>query len=482
LSISYRVFILFYVSFVVSLFSGCAGENGVAQLPVPERENMSLERPNIILVLTDDLDVESVSRLESIKTLMSEQGVTFENSFVTDPLCCPSRATTLRGQYSHNHGVRTNIASEGGYPRFRDLGRERSTVATWLKGGGYETAMIGKYFNGYKTTSVPPGWDEWHAGLTPLGYTDFEINENGHIVSYSGEDDYLTDVMAQKAESYIRRAGGGEKPFFLYFSPKAPHDPAMPALRHRDLFPDVERAPRPPSFNEKNVKDKPHWVRKLEPLGEEGISYIDRLYRKRLRSMVSVGEALERMIYTLQETGELENTYIFFTSDNGWHMGQHRLIPGKWAPYEEDIRVPLIVRGPGVPAGESRAHMALNNDLALTFAALAGVTPPPFVDGRSLVPLIGAAPPPPSEWRSAFLVEAAKNPKRDRPPFRAVRTGRYLYVQYRSGEQELYDLREDPYQLRSIHASARPALLKKLRTRLDALKGCSARECRVAED
>jgi N-acetylglucosamine-6-sulfatase len=441
------------------------------------------ERPNIILILTDDMALQDAEYMPKLHSLMMDRGTTFENAFVTNATCCPSRATILRGQYTHNHQVRL---TPRGFQRFHNLGHEGSTVATWLRSEGYRTTLIGKYLNGYggaDETYVPPGWDEWYANSSETGSYDYTLNKNGQLVSYgSAPEDYKTDVLARKATNYIRRAAGNEQPFFMYLAPTAPHSPAIPASRHADAIPDA-KAPRPPSFDEADVSDKPDWVSSRAPLSAEEIAYIDELYGDRLRSLLSVDEMLEGLIDTLRKGGELDETYIFFTSDNGFHMGQHRLPEGKWTAYEEDIRVPLIVRGPGVPAGQALDHLVLNNDFAPTFAQLADAEPPSFVDGRSLAPLLSDDPPTSAEWRSAFLVESARDGDgiRSRRAFEAVRTEQHLYVEYESGERELYDLAEDSYEIDNRYASADPDLITQLQARLGALRGCVGAKCRSAE-
>jgi arylsulfatase A-like enzyme len=232
------------------------------------------------------------------------------------------------------------------------------------------------------------------------------------------------------------------------------------------------------------------------------------LYQKRLQSMLAVDEMIGRLVQTLRESGELDDTYIFFTSDNGYHMGTHRLSTGKWTAYEEDIRVPLIAVGPGVPEDRKLEHLVLNNDLAPTFAELGGAEAPDFVDGRSLAALLGEDPPSPKEWRSAFLVEAATelggaeadptvddgspelplsgdpSPERrwGRPGLEALRTGGTLYVEYGTGERELYDLEEDPSQLDNRYETADQDLVQRAQRRLEALRGCAGATCRAAED
>lgn len=474
-----RVFALVLVC-VIPFFHACGSQKKT------DLTQTSPQRPNIVLILTDDMNLQDAEHMPKLKSLMMDRGTTFENAFVTNATCSPSRATILRGQYTHNHRVRV---TDQGFPKFHQLGHESSTVATWLQSGGYRTALFGKYLNGYggnDPTSVPPGWDEWYANFGDPGYYDYQLNKNGQVVSYgSAPEDYKTDVLARKADDYVRRSAGDGQPFFVYLAPTAPHEPAIPAPRHEDTFPDAQ-APRPPSFDEADVSDKPQWVRSKPPLSADQTARIDELYRDRLRSLLAVDDMIEGLIDTLRDSGELDNTYIMFTSDNGFDLGQHRMTYGKWTAYEEDIRVPLIVRGPGVPAGQVLDHLVLDTDFAPTFADLAGGNLPSFVDGRSLAPLLGGDPATGADWRSAFLVESARDgdeqTKRPRPAFEAVRTERYIYVEYKSGERELYDLANDPYQLDNLYANADPDLIAQLEARLGALRGCMGSECRSAED
>jgi len=476
----------------------------------------------VVLILTDDLDAKSLEYMPNLRSEMIEGGTTFENSFVTNSLCCPSRATTLRGQYAHNHQVLSNEPPRGGFQKFRFLGHENSTMATWMQEDGYRTSFFGKYMNGYAETHVPPGWDEWY-GISG-NFLSNSLNENGHMVNYDPE--HLDDVLSDKASDYVERTAGADPPFFttdrpflMWLGTKAPHQPATPAPRHEDELEDVE-LPRPPSFNEKDVSDKPSWVKDNPPLSPDQVAYMEELHRKRLQSMMAVDDMIGELFDSLRESNELDNTYVFFTSDNGFHMGQHRLGAGKWTAYEEDIRVPLIVRGPGVPEGKKLPHVVLNNDLAPTFADLAGADPPNFVDGRSLAPLLDDTPTHEEDWRQRFLVEAvAERDSVPRPPFvnesqvkplitgdplprdwrktsagraesseewgrpwfKALRTGQYLFVEYKTGEHELYDLVKDPYQLENIYDEAPENLLQRLNSQLDSLRQCEAEDCRTAE-
>ena len=207
-------------------------------------------------------------------------------------------------------------------------------------------------------------------------------------------------MLSDRASNYIERAAGltppfftTKRPFFLYVATNAPHQPATPAPRDKDAYPDA-RLPHPPNFKEKDVSDKPDWIAGNPPLSPEQMDYMEELHRKRLQSMLAVDDMMGNLIKALKQSGELSNTYIFFTSDHGFHLGEHRLDAGKWTPYEEDIRVPLIVRGPGVAEGKTLHQMVLNQDLAPTFADIAGAKTPSFVDGRSLVPLLSDHPTP----------------------------------------------------------------------------------------
>ncbi len=421
------------------------------------------ERPNVVFILTDDLDkrllTSHLSDYPNIQSL-ADRGVTFSNAFVTNSLCCPSRSTILTGQYSHNHHVMDNTAPDGGATAFRPL--ESEALPVWLENAGYTTGYVGKYMNEYDDSHTPPGWDDW-MGIN----TDEAGLEPGQ----------RTDVFSEQAATFVKQRAG-MKPFYLQISPAAPHEPALPYPRHSKLFAG-EKTPQPPSFNEKDVSDKPYYVSKLKPLTRDRIASFNELYRNRLRSMMAVDEMVGRLVATLQETGELSSTYIVFTSDNGVHAGQHRLGEGKRLAYEEDIRVPLIVRGPGIPANATRPQMVLNNDFAPTFAGWTGATPLLTVDGRSLAPLLGSTPP--ARWRTAFLAEAAAQEQIGRPAYQALRTENYLYVDYTDGEKELYNLQRDPYELNSYYPKAGDALKNRLQGRLSSLAGCVGAGCRSAE-
>ncbi len=425
----------------------------------------------------DDLNFATVQRMPELRSSVIEEGASLQNTFVSYPLCCPSRATILTGLYAHNHDVRGNAPPDGGFQKFRSEGYEESTIAVRLQQSGYTTALFGEYLNYYldeDPTHVPPGWDEWHA-RGDIAYYEYELNENGENVSYGNDtEDYFTDVLSRKATDFVRRATSDSQPFFLYLAPAAPHEPAIPAERHKGAFAD-EEAPRPPSFDEEDVSDKPSWIQEIDNLSDEQIAEIDDRYRNWLASMLAVDEMVASLVQELKGAGKLDNTFIFFTSDNGYHQGEHLIDYGKNTPYEESARVPLFVRGPGVPAGSEVERLALNTDFAPTFADLADIEFP--TDGRSLAPLLRGEDP---AWRSAVLLEgfSGGNP----PSYEAVRTETYKYVEYDNGETELYDLEADPYELENLPKITNPSLTVDLKMQLNALRSCAGNGCQRAED
>ncbi|MCA1717235.1 MAG: sulfatase [Actinobacteria bacterium] len=465
---------------VVFLLAGCSGSETFQEKQVES----PTDRPNIILILTDDLDFASAQKMPQIRSQLIEEGTSFENAFVSYPLCCPSRATILTGLYAHNHNVKGNTPAYGGFQKFLDEGHEENTVAVRLQESGYQTAYFGKYLNGYPGEEdpayVPPGWDEWHALGVENKYSEYDLNENGEVVSYGKRPkDYLTDVLSSKAMEYVQGTTDHSEPFFMHLSPHAPHLPASPAKRHRNAFAE-EAAPRPPSFNEEDVSDKPLWIKHRQRISEEEVSNIDTRYRRRLESMLAVDEMVASLIQELEAAGKLDNTVIFFTSDNGWEQGEHRIHIEKSFPYEESAHVPFFVRGPGISSDSKVEKLALNTDLASTFAELAGVN---FSgDGRSLVPLLRGEDP---QWRSNILLEGFGEYFSDGsapPAYEAVRTDSHKYIEYINGERELYDVEADPYELENVHDSADPSLIENLKTKLDALRNCAAESCREAED
>lgn len=479
-----NIFVL--VNLVVSSCTAVSGGEKASVLPM---EN----RPNILFILTDDLDsrLNSIDYMKNLQDLIISHGTSLEDYFVTTPVCCPSRVTTLRGQYTHNHKVYNNDTPTGGFVKFNTSKEEDSALGVWLQAAGYRTALMGKYLNNYPYTNnreyIPPGWSEWYSPARKNAYDgyDYALNENGVLVSYSpDEENYFTDVLSRKATDFIIRAKKDDTPFFLYLAPLAPHEPAVPARRHLDLFSDLT-VPQSPSFNEADVSDKAPDLSRNPLLTGPQILEMDNLYRNRIRSLQAVDEMIAALVKTLDDTGQLDNTYIVFTSDNGFHMGQHRLYSGKEFLFEEDISVPFIVRGPGIAENKTiSGYLSGNVDLASTFAAWAGVQPPSFVDGRSLVDVLAGNPVSSETWRNAFLLEEYRTVDENspNPTYSGLRTEQYLYIEYDNGFVELYDLRKDPYQLENIAASTDPVILKYYADWLDALRNCSGSTCRELEE
>ena len=449
-------------------------------------------RPNVVVILLDDLDAASVEHMPAVNRLLVDQGASFSSFFASTPLCCPSRASILRGQYAHNHGVLRNTGADAGFSAFAQSGHENVTLATLLDGAGYQTALIGKYLNGYAIrddkTYIPPGWDFWAAGVDHAAYDGFgyELNVNGELIRHGRDDaDYMTDVLSGHAQDFLAAAASSAVPFLLYLAPDAPHSPSTPAPRHRGAFAGAT-APRTPAFNERNVKDKPDWVRSIGPMSESRIDRIDSDYRRRLQSLLAVDEMVESLVNQLDESGALESTYLFFLSDNGYFLGEHRQPHGKDAPYDAASRIPLVVRGPGIPAGSTVDALSLNTDLLPTILDLTGSSTPAFVDGRSCAPVMTGDDR--GQRQSVLLegfgkeTESLEGNESATPPFRALRANDALYVEYDTGERELYNLRKDPYQLTNIAQGADKTQLRAFSRQLDALSSCAGPSCQTAEN
>jgi N-acetylglucosamine-6-sulfatase len=433
-------------------------------------------KPNIVFILADDMRRDDLRFMPKTRSLLGDKGMSFTNAFVSNALCCPTRATIMRGQYSHNTGVWTNKGSNGGLQAYRNNGNEKDNMATRLDAAGYRTGLFGKYLNEYSgAKDEPRGWDRWFAHTGGTQYYDYKINDDGRIIHYgSTSADYETDVIADHAKTFIGTSAKAGVPFFAFVAPRAPHSPATPATRDKHAY-DGLKARRLPSFNEKNVADKPPWIRKLPRLSDAKKAQIDNRAEKRAETLQALDDLVAGIVGRLGDRGVLSKTYIFFTSDNGWHAGEHRIQKEKWRPYEEDVRIPLLVRGPGVKARHHAHRLVLDTDYLPTFTALAGAHTPSYVDGRSLQPVLKGNS---TAWRSAILLEAAAHYS---PAYRGIRTseGR-KYVEYASGKRELYHLGRDPYELRdSYDPSNPPATLAK---RLKKLRSCAAASCRAAEN
>lgn len=445
------------------------------------------KRPNIVYIVLDDASSNLLFQMPTIQNRMWKLGTRMPNSFFPVAWCSPSRATMLRGQYPHNHGVGTCRDEEARDPSSWALLRpiEDSTYATWLQDSGYVTGYIGKYINGYdNTTAVPPGWNYWKGWLGAYGGgANYRINENGTIRTYPRVGRralHDTDYMSWRAGQYIRALKNNPNPWMLTVAPNAPHLPNWVPKRHRNAFKNAP-LPKPPSFNEANVSDKGAYVKGRPRLTAAQVSNMEDRNRQRLRAMLSVDQMVANILNTLRDTRQMPNTYIVLWNDNGYHLGTHRLQEGKLFPYEEDVRYPMIVRGPGVPVGEARGQMVLGNDIAPTFADIADAETPDFVDGRSILPLLSKTPP--ESWRSAGLIHfRGENHPYAPPPYRAVRTNDSKYIEWKGGDREVYNILRDPFELNGDPEKAGPDRVAELEQRLRALENCAGESCRAAED
>lgn len=484
-------------------------------------------QPNVVVVMADDLDVPSLQLLlhaglmPNLQRHILNRGTTFSQAFVSDSVCCPSRATFLTGQYPHNHGTLTNNPITGAVTQFKDA----ATLATFLHAAGYRTGLVGKYLNGYGTADanrdgkidlkdllyIPPGWDDWQTLIEP--YTgrmyQFVVNDNGRLVAHGdSEADYQTDVLASRAIRFISDAASAnpDQPFFLFVTPLAPHQEVWPNIsvsRFSDAWKWTLRPaprhigtvnlplPRGPSFNEADVTDKPFWLRGRPVLTTEDIASLGRQQNDRLASMRAVDDLIGSIATKLVATGDYANTVFIFTSDNGFFLGEHRL-PQKMAAYEEAIRVPLAISAPGFTAPQTSEAYVLNNDLSPTILQLAGATSSFDMDGRSLVPLLSQGGTP---WRQRFLIEHWPGELLiiEIPRYLALRTHpsdlytpNMLYVDYPGSffTTELYDMNSDPHQLNSLHAdlsSQRVFQRTVLSLWMNALKVCKGADCRHLE-
>jgi N-acetylglucosamine-6-sulfatase len=468
----------------VALLAGAAGTHAtLAATGAP-----AATRPNVVFVLTDDLSWNLVAHMPQVRRLQAD-GLSFNDYTVTDSLCCPSRSSILSGRFPHDTGVFTNGGVDGGFDYFHGHGEEAQTFATALRASGYRTAMMGKYLNGYQPADpqggtlpyVPPGWSEWDVAGNGYPEFNYDLNENHTVVHYgSRPQDYLTDVLAGKGAAFITSSAAAHQPFLLEIATFAPHAPYTPAPRDADSFPGLT-APRGPAFDTLPT-DAPPWLAARTPLTPTETAAIDTGFRKRVQAVQAVDRLIATLRGALTKAGVAGDTYLVFSSDNGYHMGQYRLNPGKMTAFDTDIRVPLVVAGPGVAPGSASTARVQNVDLAPTFQSLAGTTVSSAVDGRSLVPLLHGASG--TGWRTTALVEHhgpdtlagdpdLPAPNSGNPPtYTAIRTGTYTYVEYSDGSREYYDRTADGNELHNLAGTLSPARLARLHAALTGLAGC----------
>ena len=413
------------------------------------------QRLNVVVILSDDERWDGTTVMQNVKKLLVDHGVNFTNAHVTTSMCGPSRASILTGQYAHHTGVLDNFGRHS-YPAFK-AGEESNDLAVWMHEAGYKTGLVGKYVNaytdGFVDHAVPPGWDDWQVmdSIPMEAYYNYSINNNGHLEHYGNKpSDYSTTVLTHKAVNFIHRA---RHPFFLYFAPVAPHLPAIPAKRDRGKLQNI--APiNSPNFNQRNIGKEPwrFWHKDLLSAGAQ--LYINHVRIRQEESLLALDRSVGRVVQALKDRHELEHTVILYTSDNGFLWGEHRL-GGKVWPYQESTHVPMIVRTPWTTTPLRNNQPVLNIDLAPTITELAGIKPELPEDGRSFVPFLHGEQAP---WRHAWLEEyLGKDMLHESgpPPYVAVQTRRSLYVEYKNGWRELYNLKKDPWELNNIAGSAR---------------------------
>jgi N-acetylglucosamine-6-sulfatase len=477
-----------------------------------------VEQPNIVMFLTDDMSMKHLRQMPSTRKLVFARGTRFANYATNISLCCPARASLLTGKYAHNTGITGNEYPHGFYGFHHGDEASRTVAVALSEGAGYTTSLLGKYFNGYPwvndspgdgvdPTYVPPGWTRWAVPVKgQFRGRKYDINLDGRIVHKEGPRNYLGDFLMRRAVRQIRANDDGQGLAMLmsFYGPHRP-EPVSPVERANDRLREQisgVRYPRTPDFNERDVSDKPRWVRAYPRLGPRARARIDRKYRRQLMSVASIDRHVRVVVRALRRTGQLDNTYLVFTSDHGIHLGAHRLPVGKNTAYTDDVNVPFAIAGPGIPEGRVVRRPVAPMDVAPTFAEMAGIALPWLHDGESVLPLARGGRRVP--WRRWTLVQrgqlfetsARTHPEpmargemvaeSKKPSYRGVVGRRWKYVRYETGEEEFYDHKEDPYEVDNLFASrmgrwttAQRVALGEARQALRDLRGCEGvMDCR----
>ncbi len=457
---------------------GTAGLAFATSAPAGKSAAARTSRPNILLIMTDDQPHYTVERMRNLLSLVGDMGSTFERAYLTTPQCAPSRASYLTGMLTPNHGIRENV---GAARRFRELGLNADALGNRFQGAGYATGLFGKFMNNYGADGVrgwvPAGWDKWFAFADNPPGPSYKVNDNGTMRRFDRSRNPDARLIPEQAQGFVRRHAGA--PWFCFLSVSGPHQPYDPTEKHTHDYDGMEPERRG-AYNEEDVSDKPRFVRDRPRLSAEDIKSIRKHTEGKYEEAADIDEfAVRNTISVLRETGQLDRTYVFFVTDNGYLLGQHRLLE-KRRPYEESARTPLLVRGPGIPAGSRRPEIAANIDLPATFAEIAGFDPAGY-DGRSLLPLLKGESVP---WRNALMVEWRGVAEKfgGEPGYDALVTqdGR-MYAEHDTGEKEYYDMHSDPDQAENL-SGWRPEEEAALAARLAAMKGAAGDTYRAAEN
>lgn len=461
-----------------SAHSATAGTNGAnGAVTTSTQATAGDARPNIVLITADDMRKSDLAWMPQTRRLLRDAGVQVHGFLSNHPLCCPARAEILTGQYGQNNGVLSNRGPGGGYSALRDPDNH---VGTWLQQAGYKTAMVGKHLNGWEDTRHHQrGWTVLDPTLRGVDSPyDITMYNNGNPQRVTG--DYTADLMGQRTVRYINRFSASGSPFFIWTSQLPPHgmrwdgqyhEAPMAAPRHRTLYAGATSpSVQDPAYNEANVSDKPRTVAKATKLST---AHVNDVHRARIRSLRAVDDQVKATVDALRSAGELSQTYIVFTSDNGYLMGEHRLM-NKNHPYEQSITVPLLARGPGLAAGTTRNATYSMVDLAPTFADLAGVTPGRAVDGRTMAPTLRAGAP---GYRDV-LIQSSIYELGTEWWWRGIRSDDFVYVRWNDGFEELYDRHADPAQLRNVAGDPAYASVRTDHAaRLGTLQSCTGTGC-----
>lgn len=424
---------------------------------------------NVVVINADDLPTSLWDYLPRTRELLSPSGIEFTNHIVSTSTCCPSRVSLFSGLEPQNHGVINNVQPFGSAARYD---HDRSFVVS-LQEAGYATGHYGKYLNGFNAIQpfVPPGWDDFHALVFRdsdfRGYYEYGILENGESVLYGTEPEvYSTRLFGERTVDFID-ANAGVNPFFAYYAPFAPHTPAIAEEAYDGTLDDLE-VPVPPNFNEDDVSDKPRWVQESEPLTDERVEALEQQYRDMAESLATLDEMVVDIVDALERGGVMDDTLIVFASDNGLLLGAHRQT-AKECPYDECVRTPLLIHHPDATVVGTSTALVSPTDYAPTILDWLDVQPGWQMDGYSMLSAFTD-----SGWygRDAKLIQVLGRPFNQNRNFIGLRTETHTYVEYTTGERELYDLVADPFQLDNvIDDPAQGDLITELASELDGRRG-----------